>query len=416
MKRKIGIILLFIVFLVFARFGFVKFMEGQSAKQKMASMVPNVMLDTVKEEDVSNSIEASGRITAKYSVDIVAKVSGSLLHKHFTEGDFVKKGQLLFTIDPQEYAINVNKAAASLQNAQAVAYRAQKDFERAKELVAKDFIAKSTYDQNLAERNVARANIQSASAQLSDARRLLSYTRITAPVSGRIGMVNVTEGNYITAQTGSLARVVSLDPIYVNYSLDSKQFNQLRNDTILPTVKQNEPIRVQITLPDGTVYKYDGDEDFFGNEISQTTGSIPLRATFKNPENILVPGDFVKVKIFSNTKHKKPVVPQSAVMQDSTGKYVYTLDADNNAVVTYIKTDGEIGNKFIVSEGLNVGDKYISYGIIKVRAGSKVKIMDEAEAKAAMAEMQNEDAKAANDANTDDTQKADKASDEAHKE
>ncbi len=412
MKRKIGIILLFVVCLVFARFGFVKFMESQSAKQKMASMMPNVMLDTVKEEEVSNSIEASGRITAKYSVDIVAKVSGSLLHKHFTEGDFVKKGQLLFTIDPQEYAINVNKAAASLQNAQALAYRAQKDYERAKELVAKDFIAKSTYDQNLAERNVAKANIQSASAQLSDAKRLLSYTRITSPVSGRIGMVNVTEGNYITMQTGSLARVVSLDPIYVNYSLDSKQFNQLRNDTILPTVKQNEPIRVQITLPDGTIYKHDGDEDFFGNEISQTTGSIALRATFKNPENTLVPGDFVKVKIFSNTKHKKPVVLQSAVMQDSTGKYVYTLDADNNAVATYITTEGEVGDKYIVKDGLKPGDSYISYGVIKVRAGSKVKVMDEAESETVLKkEAQNNP-----DENSDTANNFDNANNEASNE
>ena len=298
MRKKIGLALLIIALLVFARFAYVKFTEAQTAKSRAAAMMPVVSLDSVKEEEISNSIEAPGRIAAKYSVDIVAKVSGSLLRKHFMEGDYVQKGQLLFSIDPQEYAINVNKAAASLQNAQAVAFRAQKDYERAKELVANDFIAKSTYDQNLAERNVANANIKSAAAQLSDAKRLLSYTKITAPVSGRIGMVNVTEGNYITAQTGPLAKLVSLDPIYVTYSLDSKQFNQLRDDTILPTVKQNEPIKVQIVLPDGTTYEHFGAEDFFGNEISQTTGSIPLRATFKNPEHILIPGDFVKVKIY----------------------------------------------------------------------------------------------------------------------
>ena len=381
MKRKIGIAIICVLLLVIARFGFVKFAEMQTAKGRSAAMVPTVALSAVEEAEIANSIETSGRITAKYSVDIVAKVSGSLMSKHFSEGDYVKKGQLLFSIDPQAYAIAVNKASAELQNAQAVAFRAEKDYERAKELVAKDFIAKSTYDQNLAEKNVAKANIRSASAQLSDARRLLSYTKITSPVSGRIGMVNVTEGNYITAQTGSLARVVSLDPIYVNYSLDSKQFNQLRNDTIMPTVKQSEPIRVQLTLPDGTVYKYDGDEDFFGNEISQTTGSIPLRATFKNPEHILVPGDFVKVKIFSNTKHKRLIVPQAAVLQDSTGRYVYTVDTENKAVQTYVTTDGEYGDNFIIKDGLNAGDKYISYGIIKVMNGAPVKIMSDEEVK-----------------------------------
>ena len=192
-------------------------------------------------------------------------------------------------------------------------------------------------------------------------------------------MVNVTEGNYITAQTGSLARLVSLDPIYVTYSLDSKQFNQLRDDTILPTVKQNEPIRVQIVLPDGTTYEHFGDEDFFGNEISQTTGSIPLRATFKNPDHILIPGDFVKVKIFSNTKHKKPVVPQAAVLQDSTGRYVYTLDEENRAVQTYITTEGEFGDYFIVKEGLKTGDKFVATGVIKVMPGLNVKVVPMAE-------------------------------------
>ena len=402
MRKKIGLALLIIALLVFARFAYVKFTEAQTAKSRAAAMMPVVSLDSVKEEEISNSIEAPGRIAAKYSVDIVAKVSGSLLRKHFMEGDYVQKGQLLFSIDPQEYAINVNKAAASLQNAQAVAFRAQKDYERAKELVANDFIAKSTYDQNLAERNVANANIKSAAAQLSDAKRLLSYTKITAPVSGRIGMVNVTEGNYITAQTGPLAKLVSLDPIYVTYSLDSKQFNQLRDDTILPTVKQNEPIKVQIVLPDGTTYEHFGAEDFFGNEISQTTGSIPLRATFKNPEHILIPGDFVKVKIYSNTKHKKPVVPQAAVMQDSTGRYVYTVDADNKAVQTYITTEGDYGDYFIVKECLKPGDKFIATGVIKVMNGMGVKVVPIEE---------NPEAKAAQAQNNTQSQETDKDSD-----
>ena len=408
MRKKIGLALLIIALLVFARFAYVKFTEAQTAKSRAAAMMPVVSLDSVKEEEISNSIEAPGRIAAKYSVDIVAKVSGSLLRKHFMEGDYVQKGQLLFSIDPQEYAINVNKAAASLQNAQAVAFRAQKDYERAKELVANDFIAKSTYDQNLAERNVANANIKSAAAQLSDAKRLLSYTKITAPVSGRIGMVNVTEGNYITAQTGPLAKLVSLDPIYVTYSLDSKQFNQLRDDTILPTVKQNEPIKVQIVLPDGTTYEHFGAEDFFGNEISQTTGSIPLRATFKNPEHILIPGDFVKVKIYSNTKHKKPVVPQAAVMQDSTGRYVYTVDADNKAVQTYITTEGDYGDYFIVKEGLKPGDKFIATGVIKVMNGMGVKVVpieENPEAKAAQA--QNNTQSQETDKDSDKTQNGD---------
>lgn len=381
MRKKIGIGLLIVVLLVVARFAYVKFSEIQSAKGKAAAMIPLVTLDTVKTDEIAESIEASGRIQAKYNVDIVSKVQGTLLHKHFKEGDFVQKGQVLFSIDPTEYSIAVNQASAQLQNARAVAFRAQKDFDRAKELVKEDYIAKSTYDSNLAEKNVAYANIRSAAAQLSNAKRLLSYTKIQAPVSGRIGMVSVTEGNYITAQTGPLARVVSVDPIYVTYSVDSKQFNQLRDDTIMPTVKQEEPIKVQITLPDGTVYEHYGAEDFFGNEISQTTGSISLRATFANPEGVLIPGDFVKVRIFSNTKHSKLVVPQAAVLQDSSGKYVYIVDGNGCAQAKYIETEGTDGDMYIVKSGLQEGEKFIVDGVVKVMPGGKVNIVQKEDVK-----------------------------------
>ena len=299
--------------------------------------------------------------------------------KRFNEGDFVKKGQVLFIIEPQQYLIALNKAQADLATARAQAVKASKDFARSKELVAKDYIAKSTYDDTLAQRDVANASVKAAIAAVNDAKRNYNYTRITSPIDGRIGMLNVTQGNYVSTQSGALARVVSTNPIYVTYSVDSKQFANLRDNEIIPEDKKEQPISVEITLPDGTKYEHKGVEDFWDNQISQTTGTIALRATFKNPDNKLIPGDFVKVKVYSNKLNKKLVVPQDCVLQDSEGRYVYVVDKDSIARKKYIKVSNEYQKYWIVTSGLNAGDEYISQGLVKVIADKPVVVLKEDE-------------------------------------
>lgn len=375
MKKKVYIIIAIIFALVFLRWAIGKYGEFNNKKMMSSMMTPKVSIDEVKEIEFKNEIEAPGRVVAKYSVNLVARVDGYLQEKRFNEGDFVKKGQVLFVIEPQQYQIALTRAKAELANAKAQATKAQKDFVRSKELVAKDYIAKSAYDDALAQRDITNAAVRAASAAVNDAARNYNYTRITSPIDGRVGMLNVTQGNYVSTQSGALATVVSTNPIYVTYTIDSKQFANLRDDKIIPEKGQKNAIKVDVTLPDGTVYEHSGTEDFWDNQISESTGTIKLRATFPNAENKLIPGDFVKVKVYSSKVNKEMVVPQSAVLQDTEGRYVFVVDENSLAQKKYIKISKEYQKYWIVKEGLKVGDKYVSGGAVKATQGKPVKVV-----------------------------------------
>ncbi len=379
-KKNITVILVIaVIFAVILRYATTIITTNMYKGFMKSAMTPQVVLGSIQKANIIKTLEAPGRIVAVQSVDLIPRVSGYLQKKHYKDGDFVKKGQTLFTIEQNEYYNSVQKAQANLTSALAEAKRADVDFQRAEELVKKDYISKSAFDDKLAQRDVARANVQTAKAVLSDAKRNYSYTTIKAPMDGKIGNINITEGNYVTTQSGALAKIVKMNPIYVSYSLDSKLFNELRNDTILPTVKQDNPIKVELTLTDGTIYEHTGKEDFWGNEISQSTGTIDLRATFENPDNILIPGDFVRVKIFSNTKQEEIVVPQSAVMQDSTGKYVFVVDENGDARIKRIIISGQHENNWIVERGLKEGEQIVVKGALKARDGQPVKVITQEE-------------------------------------
>jgi len=379
MKKKIAIVLLCLALLVGLRWGSTKISETMRSKGMADSMVPKVKVTTIQEDDVSTVIEAPGRVEAVYNVDIMARVSGFLQQQYFKDGSFVRKGETLMLIEPQEYQLAVNRAQAQLQSARAEAEKADKDFIRSKELVEKDYIPKSTYDAMLATRNVTRAQVANAQAALNDANRNLSYTRVTATASGRIGKIYITQGNYVTPQSGPLANIVSVDPIFVSFSIDSKQFNQLKNEAIADGQKQTASSRVEVIMPDNTVYDNPGIVDFYGNKISQSTGTMELRATFQNPDGTLIPGDFVRVKVYSNKTYKRIVVPQSSVLQDPAGKYVYKIDKNGNAERANIVTGDQHEDEWIVEQGLQPGDVVIAEGALKVMDKRPVKILSDEE-------------------------------------
>ncbi len=370
---SVSIVALLLVCILF-RFMATKHSENEQAQAIQASSIPSVDISTPKELDVSSTIEAPGRVNAVTSSDVIARVQGMILKQHYNDGDYVKKGQLLFTIDPQEFQIAVEKAKANLESAKAAQYQAQKDFERAEELVKNDYVSKSAYDQALAAKNSANAAVRSANAALSDANRLLSYTRVTAPIQGKISKPEVTVGNYLSSPNTKLTTIVSVDPIYVQYSLDSAVYLKLKNDEILPDEK-NKKIKVEVKLPDGTMYDKTGNLDFLDNRISETTGSINLRATFPNPDGTLIPGDFVGVKVYSNKTAKYLGVPQAAVLQDTEGRYLYIIDENNVAHKRKIETDGQQGDFWLIKSGIEKDEQFASSGIIKVRDGAKVNII-----------------------------------------
>ena len=373
MKKILIITSIVILILVGIRFTIVKVGENDRAKMLEATSTPTVQLGYVKEAEIYKSIEIPGRVQSSDKVDLVARIDGYLQKKYFKEGDFVKKGQVLMIIEPTQYINALNKAKADVENAKANLFRANRDYERGAELVKKDFISKSTFDGLYADKLSAQAQLQSANAALAEAQRNYGYTKITSPVDGKIGSLQIQEGNYVSAQSGTLATVTKTNPIYVKYSVDSKQFETLRELDFI-TKKGDALPKVDVILPSGKVYPIKGVQDFWDNQISMTTGTIDFRATFQNDDHILIPGDFVKVKVYSNVKQKVLLLPQEFTLQDSKGRYVYVVDENNIIQVRYFKDSGQYENYWIIKDGLKLGDDYVATNLTKLMPKMKVKI------------------------------------------
>ncbi|MBR1617595.1 efflux RND transporter periplasmic adaptor subunit [bacterium] len=352
--------------------------EHIKAKEQAMAAIPVVQLKEVQSVEAAKSIELPGRIESPDKVDLVARIDGYLQKKHFKEGDFVKKGQILFTIEKTQYLNALNKAKADLQSAKANLYKAENDYKRGAELVKKDYISKSTYDGLYANMLSAKASVKAANAALSEAQRNYGYTSIKSPVDGKIGSLQIQEGNYVTVASGTLATVTKTNPIYVKYSVDSKQFDILKNNDFLPK-KGMQDIKIEVILSNGKTYPLKGTQDFLDNQISTTTGTIDFRATIDNPENDLIPGDFVKVKVYSNKKNTYNVIEQDLTLQDARGRYVYTVNSDNQAIPVYFTDDGQYEHYWIIKEGINKGDKYVSTNITKLMPNMTVKISDNTE-------------------------------------
>lgn len=338
--------------------------------QKQAMRMPKeVVVDNPHIEKVNISAEATGRVEAQYSIDVIARVSGFLLKKYFHEGDFVKQGQLLFQIDPKEYQLSVNNSRAAVNQYNALYTNAQQEWNRASALVKEDLISRSDVDSSLAARNQNRALLDSANQQLELAKVNLSYTSIRSPIDGRIGKVNITEGNYVTPTSGSLVNVSSVTPVYVTFSLKSDDFVKL-----LKASDRFKDVQVKVQFGDGTWYNKVGTINFVDNKIDKDSGSVQMRATFDNTKMWLVPGDYMKVKLVAPKKVEYLTVPQSCTKGDAMSGYYVWAVKDDKAVKKDIKVSDDIDNNWIVEDGLNSGDTIVVSGIQNVAAeGQKLK-------------------------------------------
>ncbi len=374
MRKNIILILVVICALIFSRMIISNISKSGSAKQKKSMSAPSVTVDTVKTEFVRREFEAPARVMAKYRVEVLARINGYLTKSYFKEGDFVKAGQLLFEIEPQEYSNAAGQAKGNLDNAKAQQAYYNKQLARYKELVDNDFVARADYDNVLAQRDAYRAQVQSMENAYRDAQRNLGYTKVKAPVDGRVGIIDVTVGNYVNISSGPLTTINSSDPMYVTFPLESKDYAELNRIDGTPNAKRE----VEFTFSSGQKYEYKGTQDFYDNQVDESTGTITLRATFPNPEAVLLQGDFGRIKIYSNLKDEMPVVPQTATMENQEGLYVYIMDEENNPKLTYIKTMGQVGTDWIVSSGVKKGDRIITTGMQKVIPGSPVKVVEQA--------------------------------------
>ncbi len=338
--------------------------------QKQAMKMPKeVVVDNPHIEKVNVSAEATGRVEAQYSIDVIARVSGFLLKKYFHEGDFVKQGQLLFQIDPKEYQLSVNNSRAAVNQYNALYTNAQQEWNRASALVKEDLISRSDVDSSLAARNQNRALLDSANQQLELAKVNLSYTSIRSPIDGRIGKVNITEGNYVSPTSGSLVNVSSVTPVYVTFSLKSDDFVKL-----LKASDRFKDVQVKVQFGDGTWYNKVGKINFVDNKIDKDSGSVQMRATFDNTKMWLVPGDYMKVKLVAPKKVEYLTVPQSCTKGDAMSGYYVWAVKDDKAVKKDIKVSDDIDNNWIVENGLNATDTIVVSGIQNVSAeGQKLK-------------------------------------------
>lgn len=341
--------------------------------QRQAMMQPKeVVVNEPQTEEVNISVESTGRVEAKYSVDVIARVSGFLLKKYFKEGDFVKKGQLLFQIDPKEYQLEVNNSQAAVNQYGALLKNAQQELNRANALIKEDLISHSDVDQSLATRNSNRALLDSARQKLELARVNLSYTRIHSPIDGRIGKVKITEGNYVDATSGSLVNISSMNPVYVTFSLRSQDFVKL-----LKASDKFKDVQVKAQFDNGVTYDKIGKIDFVDNQIDQNSGSVQMRAVFDNSKGWLVPGDYMKVTLIAPKKVEYMTVPQACAKGDAmSGYYVWTVE-DGKAVRKDIKVSDDINNNWVVDSGLDKSDQVIVSGIQNIAMpGQKVKVID----------------------------------------
>lgn len=345
--------------------------KADIAKKNMG--VAAVTAEVVENRSVIRQFEAPARVVAKYRVDVLARISGYLTKSYFKEGDYVKAGQILFEIEPQQYEYAVSQAKANLANAQSQSDYYQKQLARYEELVKMDYIAKSDYDNVLAQSNAYNAQVDSALSAYKDAQRNLSYTNVKAPVDGRVGLISVTVGNFVTSMSGPLTTINSSNPMYITFPLNSKDFGELVRIDGAANVDRD----VEFIFNTGQKYEVKGIQDFHDNKIDESTGTITLRATFANPDDKLIQGDFGRVIIYSRSEDNVPVIPQSATQENQEGRYVYILDEKDLPRMVYIKTSGQTSDgQWIVSEGIKTGDRIITSGLQSVIPGKAVRILN----------------------------------------
>ena len=328
-------------------------------------------------KNINPTYSTTGRIEAQTSVDIVARVSGWLQDRYFQEGDKVKKGQKLFLIEPDEYALAAQTARARVNENSAVYKNSEIDLQRAEQLLKDDLVSREYYDNALTQRNKNRASLDGAVSDMNKANLNLSYTNITSPMDGRIGKAIVSVGNYVTPSTGVIAQIYTTNPMKVVFQIKSGDFIELKKyfkDNKYKNPEYDSTVSILLGLSDGSTYEKEGKIEFVDNKVDENTGTVTMRAVFENPDELLVPGDYVNVTIRVNHPYKVMLIPQSATKTDvGTGYYVWVVK-DGKAVKKDIVVNENYENNWIVESGLNYDDVVVMKGIQDIyKSGQKVK-------------------------------------------
>jgi membrane fusion protein (multidrug efflux system) len=331
---------------------------------------------TVKAQSVPLTRDLVGRLSATRTADVRARVAGVLQKRVYTEGSDVTEGQLLFQIDPAPFKAALNAQLANLAAAKATYTNNHIAAERARSIADKGLLSKTALDDaNAAERTSAAA-VQQAQANVETARINLGYASVTAPIAGRAGQQQVTEGALVGQGSATLLTTVEqIDPIYVNFSQAVDELDALRRAQTAGHVALDatNKTRVDIVLSDGSVYPHPGTLDFSDTAVDAATGAVNLRAIVPNPERHLLPGMYVNLRLTLGQITQAYLVPQAALQRDAVGAYVLVVGNDGKVVQKHVTTSGEHDADFIVTKGLVDGDRVIVSGVQHARPGAPAK-------------------------------------------
>ncbi|WP_307744518.1 efflux RND transporter periplasmic adaptor subunit [uncultured Pantoea sp.] len=354
--------------------------------EQAAQQPPEVGVVTLKTEPLKISTELPGRTSAYRVAEVRPQVSGIILKRNFIEGSDIKAGQSLYQIDPATYQAAYDSAKGDLTQAQANARIAQLTVKRYKPLLGTKYISQQDYDTAVATAAQNDAAVQVAKANVETARINLAYTKVTSPISGRIGKSSVTEGALVqSAQTTALATVQQLDPMYVDVTQSSEDFMRLRSELESGQLKQTDgKASVTLLMQNGSTFAQKGTLEFSDVTVDETTGSITLRAIVPNPDHTLLPGMFVRARLEEGTNPNALLVPQQAVTRTPTGQAtVMVVGADNKVESRQVTTSQAIGDKWLVTDGVKAGERVISTGLQRAKPGAQVtpqEVSDDAKA------------------------------------
>ncbi|HZD92562.1 MAG TPA: efflux RND transporter periplasmic adaptor subunit [Pseudolabrys sp.] len=357
--------------------------KGQSQQQAKAPPPPAVTVANPVKKTVTDYDEYVGRFAAVNSVEVRARVSGYLDSVDFKDGQLVKKGDLLFTIDKRTFQNSLDQAKATLAQAKSNLAYAQADLERGQSLVKEKTITQQTFEQRTQAARNAQASLTSAEAAVRQAQLDLEFTELRAPIDGRIGARQVSPGNLVTGGTTGnttlLATIVSTDPIYFEFTFDEASYLRYqrlgKNGHDLASPSGGMP--VSLKLIDENKFDHKGRMDFVNNVISKSTGTILGRAVFKNPNGLFTPGMFARIRVPASAPYEALLVPDTAIGSQQTEKYVLVVNDKSTAQPKPVTLGQLVGSLRVIKSGLAPGDKVIVNGLARVRPGQKVKAQEQ---------------------------------------
>lgn len=346
---------------------------------KKASPAPHVVIETIKETQIRPQISFIGRTEATEDVSIRSQVEGVLLKRHFTGGDDVEKGTLLFEIDASPYQTTVNQQKASLKHAQSALKIATNRWQRGKKLSKTGAMSEMDIDELTASMNQTEADVAIKQAALETALLDLSYTKIMAPISGRISRSAVSTGDLITANNLELATLVQLDPIWANFQVAEKTLSKSRNAFSNGAQIGTDDLTVTIALSETLNYEHIGKIDFVDNRIDQSTGTLAIRAIFDNPDALLLPGQYTSLSISLPDEDSVILISQSSVQEEQQGRFVLVVNSESKIEKRMVTLGSRYDVRWEVLKGLEIGEKIVVEGLQKVRVGIVVDTTEQTE-------------------------------------